>query len=354
MRRNFLQSPLLIGLLLVFLLTACTQADAAPPPDSPTEGEITVYTAMDEELAEQYLPHFEEQYPDIKVNLLRESTGIVLQRLFDEADDPQGDVVWSVSATALLLAEWNDLLEPYAPAGVERISPRFRDTASPPNWVGNDVFMSAFCVNTVQLEELDLPMPQSWEDLLDPVYEGHLVMPNPATSGTAYLSVSALLYYYGEQNGWDYLDQLHQNIALYTSSGSKPCRLAAAGEYAIAIGGEDDGIALERDGEPIKTVFPAEGSGWNIRSSALIRKDRVKQAAQTFYDWIISDEAMKLYARDRMLITVDLEDRPVFEGGLADPAAQLMEIDIPWAAANLTNIATEWLERYGAKAEPSD
>ena len=42
----------------------------------------------------------------------------------------------------------------------------------------------AFCVNNEVLKAKNLPMPTSWEDLLDPVYEGEIVMPNPASSGT--------------------------------------------------------------------------------------------------------------------------------------------------------------------------
>lgn len=76
-------------------------------------------------------------------------------------------------------------------------------------------------MNTVELAKKNLPIPQSYEDLIRPEYKGMIVMPNPASSGTGYLTVSALLQLKGEEEGWAYLDKLHENMAVYTHSGSK-------------------------------------------------------------------------------------------------------------------------------------
>jgi hypothetical protein len=127
------------------------------------------------------------------------------------------------------------MLEPYAPAGLDRIRPEFRDPADPPHWVGIDTWFSAFCANTVELEAKGLPVPTSWADLIKPEYEGLIAMPNPASSGTGFLSVSAILQMMGEEEGWAYLDKLHENMGVYTHSGSAPCVMAAKGERVAGI-----------------------------------------------------------------------------------------------------------------------
>ncbi len=45
-------------------------------------------------------------------------------------------------------------------------------------------------------------------------------MPNPASSGTGYLTVSGLIQMMGEKDAYNYMDKLHKNIATYTHSGS--------------------------------------------------------------------------------------------------------------------------------------
>ena len=66
-----------------------------------------------------------------------------------------------------------------------------RDAKAEPSWVGMDGFAAAICFNTVEAEKQKLPKPTSWQDLTKPVYAGKIVMPNPASSGTGFLDVSA-------------------------------------------------------------------------------------------------------------------------------------------------------------------
>lgn len=333
--------------------------DSAAPVEEKEEsaaadsGEITIYTALEDDQIEGYLKVFNEAYPNIKVNTVRDSTGVITARFLAEKDNPQADVVWGLAATSLLVADQEGMLEPYAPAGLDRIDAKFRDPNNPPHWVGNDVWMSAFCVNTVEMEKLKLTMPTTWEDLLKPEYKGHIVMPNPNSSGTGFLSVSAILQMMGEEKGWAYLDKLHENMGQYTHSGSKPCKMAGAGEYAIGISFDYRALTQKADGEPIEAVFPKEGSGWDMEANALVKKATINPAAKTFLDWAISDSAMKEYAQS-FSITGAKTDVPVPAGFPGDPQAQLIKNDFVWAAANRDAILAEWLKRYDAKSEPKE
>lgn len=351
---------ILLTLAALLTLAGCTTVQPVGAPmdaagqsavDAATSGEITVYTALEDDQISVYLPAFNERYPNIKVNIVRDSTGIITARLLAEKDNPQADVVWGLAATSLLVADQQGMLEPYAPAGLERIRPEFRDPADPPHWVGIDAWFSAFCVNTVELEARGLPIPTSWADLIKPEYKGLIAMPNPASSGTGFLSVSAILQMMGEEEGWAYLDKLHENMAVYTHSGSKPCRMAGAGEVAIGISFDYRAIKQKASGEPIEPVFPAEGSGWEIEANALIKKDNILPAAKTFLDWAISDEAMRLYANS-FPITAAVTDVPIPEGYPEDPIAQLVKNDFVTMAMERERILAQWAERYDGKSEP--
>ncbi len=189
---------------------------------------VVVYTALEPEQITDYTKAANKTLPNIDLKLLRLSTGDIAARFMAEKDNMQADVIWGVAATNILVFKNAGLLEPYAPKGLDRVQPLFRDKANPPSWVGIDIYMSAFCVNTEVAKKANLPMPTSWADLTKPVYKGHVVMPNPASSGTGYLSVASILQRMGEQKGWEYLDALHKNMAEYTKSGSKPCKDAAS------------------------------------------------------------------------------------------------------------------------------
>jgi len=314
---------------------------------------LTVYTALEDDQIPTYLESWNQQNPDVDLNIVRDSTGIITAKLLAEKDNPQADVVWGTAASSLLVADQAGMLEPYAPAGLEEVSPRFRDSNDPPKWVGIDVWMSAFCVNTVETEKAGIPIPSSWADLTDEVYRGKIVMSNPASSGTGFLSVSAILQLMGEEQGWEYLDALHENIAQYMHSGSKPCKAAGTGEYPIGISFGYRAVKQKNDGEPIEPVFPKEGSGWDVEANALVAKPEINPLAKRFLDWAITPEVSAKYA-ESFAVTAVKSDTPPPEGFPSDPESQLIDNDLNWAAVNREAILAEWTRRYDGKSEPKE
>jgi len=193
---------------LALVVTAALLAVAAVTPAMAQKQTVVIYTAIENEQIAEYKKAYEKSLPNIEVKMLRLSTGDIAARFMAEKDNMQADVIWGVGATNMLVFKNAGLLEPYAPKGLDRIQPLFRDKANPPSWVGLDIYMSAFCFNTDTGKKHNLPAPASWADLTKPVYKGHVVMPNPASSGTGYLSVVSILQRMGEAEGWKYLDAL--------------------------------------------------------------------------------------------------------------------------------------------------
>ena len=333
--------------------TAATTNDGGSA-EAPINGEITVYTALEDEVASEYLESFNKQYPEIKVSIVRDSTGIITARLLAEKDNPVADVVWGTAASSLLVLEEEGMLEPYAPQGVESILPQFKSDKVVPTWVGIDAWETVFVVNTVEIEKLGLKASdiKSYKDLLRPELKGHVVMPNPASSGTGLLTVTGLLQLNDRdsEKGWDYMNSLHENIKHYTHSGSKPARMAASGECVVGVSFGFTAISQKSQGAPVEVIFPAEGSGWDLEANALMKKAEINPAAQAFLDWAITDEVMNLYAQNYPIITngnVSTYDGfPSF-----DPVEQLIENDLVWIAANREDILNRWTELFDGKSE---
>jgi iron(III) transport system substrate-binding protein len=305
---------------------------------------VVVYTALEPEQITDYMKAVNKSLPNLEVKMLRLSTGDISARFMAEKDNMQADVIWGVAATNMLIFKNAGLLEAYTPKGVERVQPLFRDKANPPSWVGIDIFMSAFCFNTEVAKKANLPAPTSWADLTKPVYKGQVVMPNPASSGTGYLSVVSILQRMGEQKGWEYLDALHKNIAEYTKSGSKPCKDAAAGERAIGVSFEYVAAKQKKDGAPVEMVLPKEGAGYEMEANALTKRGKNNAAAKQFLDWAITDEAMSLYSK--YFAAVAVPGFPVPEGLPKDISKVVFPNDFDWSAKNRERILAEWTKRY--------
>lgn len=315
------------------------------------ETELTVYTAIEAEDLERYAATFNEDHPDIKLNWVRDSTGVITAKLLAEKNNPQADVIWGLAATSLLVLKTEGMLEPYAPTGLDALDPKFRDSDTPPAWVGMDAWVAAICYNTVEGEKLGLTPPKSWADLTKPEYAGHIVMPNPASSGTGFLDVSSWLQMMGEEAGWAYMDALHANMAAYTHSGSKPCKMAAAGETVMGISFAFRGAKEKANGAPIDIIIPEEGIGWDMEASAIVSGTDTPEAAQTLIDWSVTPKANEMYNVGYAVVAIPGIAKPV-EHFPPNVAEKMMDNDFEWAANHREAILAEWSKRYDSKSEP--
>jgi iron(III) transport system substrate-binding protein len=316
--------------------------------------QLLVYTALETDQLKAYQEGFNRTNPDIEIKWVRDSTGIITAKLLAEKANPPADAVMGVAASSLALLDKQGMLVPYAPLNLDAIMSQYRDKKTPPAWFGMDVWGATVCFNTVEAQKKNIPKPESWQDLTKPVYKGQVVMPNPASSGTGYFDVVAWLTLFGDQDGkgggWKYMDGLHANIAQYTHSGSKPCNMAASGEFVVGISFEYRANANKAKGAPIDLVFPKEGLGWDLEAFAIHKGTKKLDAAKKLADWASSKDAMLLYGKN-FAITA--------QPGVAAPLAnvpkdyeqRLVKLDFNYAAEQRARILGEWTRRYDGKTE---
>ncbi|MDE2612866.1 MAG: putative 2-aminoethylphosphonate ABC transporter substrate-binding protein [Burkholderiales bacterium] len=316
--------------------------------------QLLVYTALETDQIKAYQDGFTKVEPNIEIKWVRDSTGVVIAKLLAEKANPQADVIWGVAASGLALFDKLGMLDPYAPLNLDAIMPQYRDKKNPPAWWGMDVYGAVVCFNTIEAGKRHIPKPETWKDLLKPVYKGQIVMPNPASSGTGYFDVVAWLQMWGDDDGkgggWKYMDQLHDNIAQYTHSGSKPCNMAAAGEYTVGISFEYRGHSNKAKGAPIDLVFPKEGLGWDLEAFAIMKGTKHLEAAKKLANWASSKDAMILYGKN-FAVTAQPGVAPKLANIPADYESRLIKMNFEVAAANRERYLAEWNKRYNAKSE---
>ena len=200
-------------------------------------------------------------------------------------------------------------------------------------------------------EKDNKPVPTSWADLIKPEYKDSIVMPNPASSGTGYLTIAAWLQIMGEEAGWKYMDALHQNIAQYIHSGSAPCVQAAKGERLIGIGLDTRGASEKTKGAPLELVIPKEGLGWELEVTAIVKGTKNLDAAKKLADWAASKKANELYAKTYPIVAYPgvAITPPNYPPNLEKVRVKR---DVEWMAMNRDRILAEWTKRYDGKSAP--
>ena len=312
---------------------------------------ITVYSALEADQVGPYKAAFEAANPDVEIAWVRDSTGVITARLLAEKDNPRADVIWGLGASSVALFDSMGMLEGYTPKGADQVKPAFRSTKNPMAWTGMDAWLAVMCYNTVEGGKKNLPKPAAWTDLANPAYKGSIVMPNPASSGTGYQAVYAWIQIMGEKAAWEFMDKLHENIAVYTHSGSAPCVQAAKGERVIGIGFDMRGAKEKTGGAPIDIILAKEGAPWDMEATAIVKGTKNLAAAQKLADFAISKGAYEMYGKYYAISGYPgMNPAPPNYPPSADAA--MAKIDLEKMGQERAKILAEWTKRYDGKSAP--
>ncbi len=306
---------------------------------------LHLYTALDVDEAKIYIEAFEKTHPDIQVDWVRLSAGEVLARLRAEAGNPQASLWFGGPSDTFIVAKEDGLLAPYTESlAWQYIDKRFKDPDG--YWIGIYMGFLGFVSNKDFLEKHGIQPPQSWYDLLKPVFEGEISMAYPYTSGTAYTRLATLVFLMGEDKALEFEKKLSEQVHHYTRAGSACVTEVGLGEVAVGIAFAHDILAKGvAKGYPVVLSFPKEGTGYEIGGMALIKGGPEPELAKVFYDWMTSAEAQSLFKKwYRLPLNPEAE---LAEGLVTADQLPLVNYDAKWAAENRDRLVERWREVTG-------
>lgn len=313
--------------------------------------EVILYSSFHDEFIQALARPFTEE-TGIPVRNIVISSGESHSRLRAEVNRPQADFWLSVRPAILEQAYEEGLTEAYTPSGAENILPPFQYEEPYITAVGYYPLVVFYNPTTLERASLEAPTVE-WDSLLDPSYQGQIVMPHPATSGTAYSLITTNLQRYiqsggTEDDGWEYLSKLYDNVAQFTRSGRAPQSLVATGEYPIGIGFYDAVWQFQQEGYPIEVLAPhptfSEPYG-----AAIVKDGPNPEAARAFFDHLMTPEAQRALT--------DFGNVPVIagveglEGGLEIDPDQVIKVDHKWSAEQRDRLLERFQQVTGAEPQ---
>ncbi|WP_420630780.1 thiamine ABC transporter substrate-binding protein [Candidatus Leptofilum sp.] len=230
--------------MILFLATAVSACGSNEP---------VVITLMSHDsfaISEETLAVFEEEH-GVTVELLPAGdTGAALNQAILAKDAPLADLFFGIDSTFMGRALAADIFEPYAspllaeiPDGLELDS---ENRLLPVNY--GDV-----CPNydKAWFAENSLPLPETLADLTDPVYEGLLVVQNPATSSPGLAFLLATIAEFGEDGYLDFWAELRANDILVTNGWEE----AYYGSFTVTSDGERPLVVSYASSPPAEVIF---------------------------------------------------------------------------------------------------
>lgn len=337
MKRIKFVSVVLLLLCVTLVVAGCSQGTA---PESKKELSLTIYAGLMEDHAQGAAKEFEKA-TGVKTSVVRMSGGEILTRIEAEKENTKASVWYGGPADTFIAAKEKGLLEKYVSPNAEKIPDKFKDPDG--YWTGIYTGYLGFVCNGKLLQEKNIPVPKSWQDLLDPGLKGQIVVANPASSGTAYALIATLAQLWGEEEAMDYLKKLDGQIRQYPKTGSAPAQMVGMGEAMVGICFMHDGIKYYEEGyTDIVLSSPEEGTGYEIGAVAIIKNAPDLEAAKIFIDWALTKEAQELGQKfgSFQFLTNPEASPPKQAEQLKD--TKLIDYDMEFAGKNRERLIEEW------------
>lgn len=269
-------STLTILILSIIFLVAC---------GSGSEEKVVIYSSGTDYENEYYVKRLEEEFPEYKIVLEYLNTGNHAAKLKAEGTNTECDI--TIDLEDLYLEIIKDSLADLSSYDFSV----FADEMVDKNYKYLPALRNggAIILNMDILKEKNLPEPESYKDLLKSEYEDLISMPSPKSSGTGYVFVKSLVNAWGEDEAFEYFDQLEKNVLQFSSSGSGAVNSLVQGETAIALGMTSQAVKNINDGLNFKILFFEEGSPYNAYGHGIIKGKEDREAVKKVFDFFYTD-----------------------------------------------------------------
>jgi len=296
MKKISIGSVVISGILAIASLVAAQ--DAALIQAAKKEGKVVWYTSLALPSSTAIAHYFEKKYPGISVEVHRTGSQRVLQRVMQEAGAgiKNVDLIHTSDAGHFELLKDKNMLMKYTPQAVSGFPDGFKDKAG--YYYGMRATLSVIAYNPKSIAEKDAP--KTWKDLLNSKWSGKEVSAHPGYSGIIMTHVLALVNVYG----WDYFRDLAKNKLHLVQSANDPAGVVASGERPVGVNGaEYFYYKTQKQGNPIKIVYPKEGVPLVVSPVAIAKDAPHPNAAKLFTEFIFAKESQQLLADKEGLYT---------------------------------------------------
>ncbi len=276
-----------------------------------SDNTIIVYTSQEQFRNDEMQKQLNEKFPELNIVVMYMSTAKAAAKLSIEGTHTDADIVVGLE-TAYMHKIEQHMADVREYTHLDYMDDMVVDSGKYVVWERQ---AGSIIVNKKVLESKGLPMPQTYEDLLDPVYKGLIAMPDPKSSGTGFFFFRNLINEMGEDAAFDYIDKLAVNVKQFTESGSGPVKLLIQGEIAVGMGLTFQGVNERNNGHDFELITPQYGSPYSLTGTAMLEGRQHDENIVRVFEFIANDYMVydKMYGSPEQVLKIQenrIEDYP--------------------------------------------
>lgn len=249
------------------------------------DNSIIIYSCLEQFRNDELQKQLNEQFPGMDIFVMYVPTAKAAAKLSIEGTGTDADIVVGLETAYM------EKVKQYMADVTEYSHLDYLDDMVVENgkYVTWERQAGSVIINKSILEKENLPIPKTYEDLLDPIYKNLIAMPDPKSSGTGYFFLKNLINVMGEEKAFDYIDQLAVNVKQFTESGSGPVKLLIQGEVAIGLGLTFQGVNEKNNGNDFELLEPEFGSPFSLTGTSMVEGRQKNKNIEKVFEFIVND-----------------------------------------------------------------
>lgn len=239
--------------------------------------ELRILTSYRTAVVDPLVEAFQQRHPDVHVRVLNKNTHAAVDEVL-AGNERRFDVFWASAPEAFeVLGQAEALADvgygPHADFAWSALGWTWRAAAGATG---------------------QFPVPQEWNDLLNPAFAQRIAMSHPMRSGTMHSLLETILQDRGWQAGWAWILELTGQLNTISARSFGVLEGVERGEFTLglsidylALTRSSDGLVF-RYGRPV-IMIPAR--------IAALQKGQHLQSARLFIDFVLSEQGQRVLLR---------------------------------------------------------
>lgn len=254
-------------------------------------GELVMATTFSPSATSWIIQRWQTEPGSVMIRTLNR-TSASLEQLLDTANAENVDLILTSSPMLLQHLQEHQKLAPFdgAPVASQHLVPEsIRDTS-----VAVAISGFGLLINRSALAARHLSAPSDWGDLMQPEYQGALLMSSPSRSDTNHLMVESLLQQKGWEQGWEMLLTSAGNLVTISSRSFGVSDKIKSGLGVAGPVIDNYANLLLNDPNLAFTYFPQ--SAVSPTYVAILKNSQHAPEAKQFIHYLLSPEGQRILA----------------------------------------------------------
>lgn len=267
------------------------------------------------------------------------------QQRFEYLRQHKLDIWLGGTSEEYFMADEEHILQPYLAKDSYKVPAELRNRTG--EWTSLYLSYIALLSNKHNLQSFGLYAPESWDELLAPELKEEIAMANFSMGGASFGMLTSIWQLRGREAALEYAAKLNAQNPNYTAGFGEAVDKVYIGKKTVAVVPLDYALLLETRHSHLFATVPKDANRNILTGAAIIKGAPHEELAQSFLDYLMSDEGAELLPKNGYHYMWHVKNYPYNDGRRELIGnVQVPVDDLSWTSTYKNEIIRKWVSAH--------